>query len=280
MIPIATELEVDVNALKSNFFQKLWDEDAEFFKVLPQKENAVLQDVRELHGYTPWAFNLAGPQYAKAWKFLMSTRHFLAPYGLTTAEQCHPDFQVAYEGHECQWNGPSWPYATSMTLIGLANLLNEQEQDYVTARDYVMLLNLYARSQYRKSDNGEYIPWIDENLNPFTGDWISRSMLQQRDQMPKERGRDYNHSSFCDLVITGLIGLRPQVGDTLVVNPLLEDKQWDYFCLDRVYYHGKMITVMYDRTGKKYNKGVGLSIFVDGEKVVSSSVLKKVSCKL
>ena len=77
--PIATELEVDVNALKSNFFQKLWDEDAEFFKVLPQKENAVLQDVRELHGYTPWAFNLAGPQYAKAWKFLMSTRHFLAP---------------------------------------------------------------------------------------------------------------------------------------------------------------------------------------------------------
>ena len=127
--PIATELEVEVSALKSNFFQKLWDEDAEFFKVLPQKENAVLQDVRELHGYTPWAFNLAGPQYAKAWKFLMSTRHFLAPYGLTTAEQCHPDFQVAYEGHECQWNGPSWPYATSMTLIGLANLLNEQQQD-------------------------------------------------------------------------------------------------------------------------------------------------------
>ena len=277
---IATKLKMELNALKKNFFQKLWDDNANFFKVLPQEENAVLQNVRELHGYTPWAFNLAESQYAEAWKFLMNTRHFLAPYGLTTAEQCHPDFQIAYEGHECQWNGPSWPYATSMTLIGLANLLNTQQQDYITSRDYVMLLNLYARSQYRILDNGICIPWIDENLNPFTGDWISRSMLQQRKQIPQERGRDYNHSSFCDLVITGLIGLRPQVKDTLVVNPLLEDKQWDYFCLDKVYYHGKMITIMYDRTGKKYNKGVGLSIFVNGEKVLSSSVLKKVSYKL
>ncbi|MFQ6929240.1 MAG: MGH1-like glycoside hydrolase domain-containing protein [Parabacteroides merdae] len=32
-------------------------------------------------------------------------------------------FKVAYEGHECQWNGPSWPYATSMTLVGLANFV-------------------------------------------------------------------------------------------------------------------------------------------------------------
>ena len=239
---IATKLKMELNALKKNFFQKLWDNNANFFKVLPQEKNAVLQNVRELHGYTPWAFNLAESQYAEAWKFLMNTRHFLAPYGLTTAEQCHPDFQIAYEGHECQWNGPSWPYATSMTLIGLANLLNTQQQDYITSRDYVMLLNLYARSQYRILDNGI--------------------------------------SSFCDLVITGLIGLRPQVKDTLVVNPLLEDKQWDYFCLDKVYYHGKMITIMYDRTGKKYNKGVGLSIFVNGEKVLSSSVLKKVSYKL
>ena len=42
----------------------------------------------------------------------------LAPFGLTTAEQRHPRFAISYQGHECQWNGPSWPYATAVTLTG------------------------------------------------------------------------------------------------------------------------------------------------------------------
>jgi hypothetical protein len=39
----------------------LWDPDAQFFKVLPRREQppaASLADVREQHGYVPWAFNL------------------------------------------------------------------------------------------------------------------------------------------------------------------------------------------------------------------------------
>ena len=97
----------------------------------------------------------------------MNTRHFFAPYGPTTAEQCHPQFKVAYEGHECQWNGPSWPYATSMTLVGLANLLNNQTQSFVDSRDFITLFSIYARSLYKKDANGIPTPWIDENLNPL-----------------------------------------------------------------------------------------------------------------
>jgi len=48
----------------------------------------------------------------------------------------------------------------------------------------------------------------------------------------QERGKDYNHSTFCDLVISGLIGLRPQDGNTVTVNPLVPQEQWDWFCLD------------------------------------------------
>lgn len=153
----------------------------------------------------------------------MNTRHFLAPYGPTTAEQCHPQFKVAYEGHECQWNGPSWPYATSMTLVGLANLLNNQTQSFVDSRDFITLFSIYARSLYKKDANGILTPWIDENLNPFTGDWISRTMLSTRHQKPEERGKDYNHSLFCDLVINGLIGIRPSEEEELDVNPLIPE---------------------------------------------------------
>lgn len=276
----ANAYKAEAKTLKSNLFTKLWDQKAEFLKVLPQEKNAQLKDVRELHGYTPWAFDLVDTKYAVAWKYLMDTNHFMAPYGLTTAEQCHPLFKVVYEGHECQWNGPSWPYATSMTLTGLANLLNNQEQSFICSRDYVTLLSVYARSQYRRNNDGTQTPWIDENLHPFTGDWISRTMLKQRNPSPKERGKDYNHSSFCDLVINGLIGIRPQEGNRLEINPLIPEGYWDYFCLKNVPYHGRTICVLYDRTGKKYNKGVGLSVFVDGKKVISSPSLKKLSCEL
>ena len=72
--------------------------------------------MRELHGFTPWYFNLPDPTIRVAWKQLMDPQGFFAPFGPTTAEQRHPGFKLAYAGHECQWNGPSWPYATAVTL--------------------------------------------------------------------------------------------------------------------------------------------------------------------
>ena len=124
------------------------------------------------------------------------------------------------------------------------------------------------------------IPWIDENLNPYTGDWLSRTMLLQNGSVLRERGRDYNHSSFCDLVITGLIGLRPRKDNILVVNPLITEGMWDYFCLDNILYHGKIISIVYDKTGEKYSKGKGFFIFVDGQRKAFSPVLSKMKVEL
>ena len=76
----------------------------------------------------------------------------------------------------------------------VSELLNDQEQNYISKDDFWTLLKIYTKSQHLTLDNGNVIPWIDENLNPFTGDWISRTML--KNHQPKERGRNYNHSSF------------------------------------------------------------------------------------
>ena len=102
----------------------------------------------------------------------MDSTFFLAPYGPTTVERSSPGFRISYEGHECQWNGPSWPYATSITLTALANLLNNYFQNYISKDDYFQLLKIYAKSQQLRKETGTIVPWIDENLNPFTGDWI------------------------------------------------------------------------------------------------------------
>jgi len=92
----------------------------------------------------------------------------------------------------------------------------------------------------------------------------------------KLRGKDYNHSTYCDLIITGLVGLRPQAGDTVVVNPLLPEDTWDFFCLDGVPYHGRLLTIFWDRTGKRYQKGKGLRVFADGREIAASATLSRI----
>ncbi len=265
--------------LKRLVQEKLWDPQEQFFKVLPRRANAVLADVRELHGYTPWYFNLPDAQYAVAWSQLMDPKGFYAPFGPTSAEQRHAGFRISYEGHECQWNGPSWPFATSVTLVGLANLLNGGEQSAISRKDYVDLLQIYAKSQHRRLEDGRVVPWIDENLNPTNGDWISRTLLKQRGSQIPERGKDYNHSTFCDLIISGLVGLRPRADDTIEVNPLAP-AAWDYFCLDQVRYHGRWIAVVWDNSGDRYRKGSGLRVLADGKEIAVTNALVRVTALL
>ncbi|MDT8389331.1 MAG: glycoside hydrolase family 2 TIM barrel-domain containing protein [Lentisphaeria bacterium] len=283
---LAEEFESKAAEIKNLVQQKLWDHDAGFFKILPE-EGKPLRDVRELNGYTPWYFNLPDPGFEAAWKQLMDAQGFYAPFGPAFAEQRHPEFAISYKGHECQWNGPSYPMATSIVLTALANLLNNYDQDVIRREDYFETLKIYTRCHQRQLDNGAVVPWIDENINPYTGDWIARTRLKtwkngtwSRHKGGRERGKDYNHSTYNDLIITGLVGLRPRPDDVLEINPLLPDNIWDYFCLDRLPYHGRLLTIRWDRTGQRYNMGKGLTVSVDGEGVARSETLSRITASL
>jgi hypothetical protein len=257
---------------------RLWDEAAGFYKTRPRGENQSLVDVRELVGFVPWYFSLPNPGREAAWKQLLDPQGFHAAYGPTTAERRHPRFMFA-NAHECLWNGPSWPFATSQTLTAMANLLNSYRQDYVNKQDYLELLRTYARSQHLKLPNGKVIPFIDENLHPDTGEWIARNLLygmpdaKQTEKGGKDRGRDYNHSTFNDLIITGLVGLRPRMDHRLEINPLVPEGSLEYFCLDHVRYHDRDLTILYDRTGSRYGKGAGLRVYADGREIGSAPAL-------
>ena len=228
--------------LKQLICSELWNGEDAFFEV--QNCSGKMSGVRELGGYTPWYFTEMPSQYHEAWKFLTDKNHFAAEYGYSYADQSHTDFCVSYEGHECQWNGPSWPMATSMTLTALANLLHgDSKQAFVTAADFCRGLQTYTHSQFIVL-NGEKRPWIDENLNPFTGDWISRTMLYNKQDPMKDRGKDYNHSSFCDLIISGLVGLRV-TSEGYWVAPLCRD-YLDWFVLDGVIVKDKSLSIYWD----------------------------------
>lgn len=275
---VAAAYRAKAAEIKKLVQERLWDDEAQFFKVLPRGAGKSLAAARELHGLTPWYFNLPDARYAVAWKQLLDPQGFFAPFGPTTAERRAPGFKLAYSGHECQWNGPSWPFSTAITLTAMANLLNNTSQSVVSKADYLKMLTIYSNSQRRKRDDGTVVPWIDENLNPLTGDWISRTiLLRDPNNRYRERGKDYNHSTFCDLVISGLVGLRPSLDRTVEVSPLLPDGAWDWFCLDGVAYHGHSLTILWDRSGTHYGKGQGFRLLSDGRVIATAPALGRLS---
>lgn len=253
--------EEKASEMKDLIYSKLWNEERAFFET---RRADTLCCAREAIGYIPWYFNLPEKKHENAWLQINDKEGFDSPYGLTTAERRHPEFRTRGVG-KCEWDGAIWPFASSQTLTGLANYLNTESDPVVTKESYFRHMELYVESQYHRGR-----PYIGEYLDEVTGYWLKGD---------QERARYYNHSTFNDLMITGLAGLRPRADRTLEVNPLLPDNEWDWFCLDNVRYHNHIITIIWDRHGDKYHHGKGLTLLVDGKKVGNRPDLGRLVCE-
>ena len=148
----------------------------------------------------------------------------------------------------------------------MANYINNYPEPIVGSNEFFHNMEVYVESQHHRGR-----PYIGEYLDETNGAWLMGD---------RERSRYYNHSTFNDLMITGIIGFRPQADGSIIVNPLVPEGKWDYFCLDNVMYHGKNISVVYDKTGSHYRHGKGLILLVNGKKVAQRDTLGKLEYKL
>ena len=262
---LADEFAAKAAALRDLVQHTLWDEERVFFCSVNEALERI--PVREEIGFIPWYFELpeAGRGYERAWAQIRDERGFKAPFGLTTAERRDPTFRSRGTG-TCEWDGAVWPFATAQTLTALANVLQAYPQDAVNRRDYFDALTTYVACQ-----RYDGLPYIGEYLDETTGAW-----LKGRDP----RSYYYNHSTFADLLITGLVGLRPRADDTIEVNPLLPPGTWPWFCLDGVRYRGHEVAVLWDADGSRYGRGAGLQVLVDGKVAARSAALERITGKL
>lgn len=259
---IAMKYALKADTLKQLVEGKLWNERHQFFETMRTDSSA---NVREAIGYIPWYFNLPDARkHDVAWKEVMDEKGFLAPYGMTTAERRHPEFRTRGVG-KCEWDGAIWPFASAQTLTAMANFMNNYPQTVLTDSVYFRQMELYVESQYHRGR-----PYIGEYLDEVTGYWLKGD---------QERSRYYNHSTFNDLVITGLVGLRPRTDNTVEVNPLIPEGKWNWFCLDNVLYHGHNISIVWDKDGSRYHAGKGLRVYVNGKLVGQSDRLQRLICK-
>jgi hypothetical protein len=239
---------------------------------------------RELVGFVPWAFELPppvatpNPRFAGAWAHVLVPQELAGAYGLRTVEPSYPRYlvQYRYDGAsgkaECQWNGPSWPFQTSQVLTGLANLLDDYQQADIHAADYLRLLRQYTRQHL--VSGGE--PDIQEDYNPDTGKPI----------VGLARSHHYEHSTYVDLILNGLIGIRPRSDETLEIAPLFSAERPEeghpirFFALQNLAYHGHDVGIVFDADGDRYAAGRGLSVFVDGKRQYGPGPLGRVSIPL
>lgn len=282
---VAADYRRRADSLRSAVLAQLWNPALQHFTDRYQRSTQYVTAGdfirgRELVGYLPWFYELppkdnsGAEDYAAAWRHLLSLTELAGPDGLRTVEPTYPRYLTQYRYDqstgqpECQWNGPSWPFQTSQALTALANLLNDYHQSVITRADYLHLLRHYTHQHFLAPGH----PDIQEDYNPDTGTPI----------VGLARSHHYSHSTYVDLIISGLIGVRPRADAVLEINPLLpadatsDEKPIRYFALQNLAYHSHNISVFYDSDGTRYGIGLGLSIFVDGKCVAGPSPLARI----
>lgn len=265
--------------------------------------------VRELLSFMPWYYDtlipLNGPErypttrndYMSMWKELFDNEGgFAAEYGLRTAERRHPCYNYSWDHGDC-WNAPSWPYETSRILTSLANVLNrhaaditaveERDADTTSVHDsdnafkltpghYWDLLVQYAKQHtrtYAVNDTANPIGsgHVFENLHPDLGYWNNRKIMYGRNDPNRDMGDEYNHSTFCDLILSGLFGIRPQPNGIVHINPLVPSFI-SKFVVDHVRIQGENILSLTWNDGSARDQQIsnahphppGLTVYLNG----------------
>ncbi|MET0238329.1 MAG: discoidin domain-containing protein [Sphingobium sp.] len=279
--PMAAEFTARADGLRKRVLADLWSEKVTHFIDRHQSKNDHVSywepiRARELVGYLPWMFDLPpdDPRYAAAWADLLDPASLAGKAGMRTVEASYEYYmrQYRYLGKdpECQWNGPIWPYQTTQVLHAMANLLDHYDaKGPVTRSAYMRQLRQYTALHFQ----GDKLD-LEEDYHPETGAPI----------VGLDRSHHYFHSGYNDLILTGMVGIRPRADDVLEVNPLLPDpgdpQALAWFRVQDIPYHGHSIAVAWDADGSHYKRGRGLSIEVDGQEVARRATLGRLTVPL
>ncbi|NUM55025.1 MAG: hypothetical protein HUU46_15365 [Candidatus Hydrogenedentes bacterium] len=240
----------------------MWDGASSFFySVEPVTGEKAM--VKEVIGVYPFYFSMfdadAGKPYLAAWNSILDPEEFWTAWPVASAtKKCRAYSQdVNFNGKRvggCMWNGPTWPHANSIVLSAMAAALREFPESPLSADRMYELFKSFTMAQFKDKDTN--YPWTGEYYNGNTAEW-------RTDQ------RDYNHSTYIDILIADIAGLRPRNDDVLEVHPLIS-AQMPPFVIDGIRYRDHDISMLWlpNESGETQPDNLkGFRIYVDGKLV-------------
>ncbi|HET6755653.1 MAG TPA: PKD domain-containing protein, partial [Jiangellaceae bacterium] len=145
--------------------------------------------------------------------------------------------------------------------------IRDYPSQYVTPGMYRALLEWLTWVQYVGGNN--QLP----NNNEFFFNWNPDTQTFGRS------GIDHNIlGAYNFMIIDDIAGVRPRLDDVLELWPI--DVGWDYFTVNNLNYHGKDLTVVWDRPGVDHYGGAvpdGFSAYLDGQRLFTLDDLAHVT---
>lgn len=237
----AAEFETIAAEVRAACLDKMWFPDEHWFYALEESSDLPALCM-EIVGLYPFAFGLPpdGGEYAESLRYLFDEAYFWNPYPAATVAKSCPVYTPAQQEWPgpggrttgCMWNGPTWPHANSLVANAIANALRDYATNrHATPERYWDFFERWTRLHFESGELDR--PNIQEYYHGETGvGWGCD---------------DYFHSTWCDLVIRHVAGLRPSAGERLVLDPI--PGPLTHFRLDRLRYHGRELTVEWNGDG-------------------------------
>ena len=251
------EFEEMATAIQNAVLTKMWREEDHFFYDL-REEDDVVAEVREVVGFYPFAFDLPPAnerEYLAIFDYLTDEAEFWTNHPVATISQQSRFFSQTVPGGCCHWNGPSWPFSTSVVLEALANAAKRYDDPGLAGTFSTLLREFTAQMHDDETspDHPEGNPEVSESMNGASGQW-------------KSTVENYFHSKYIDLVVRHVGGLTPRSDDILELSPI--DIGLTYFAFVGLRYHGHDLDIVWDAPDAEdhFDDGFeGLAVYADGE---------------
>jgi hypothetical protein len=227
--------------------------------------------IRELHGFFPFTTLLAPdePRYVAALSKLVDPEEFWARFPPVITSLQH------YRSWTWEMDGLSRniaPHPISMGARTIIQALKHYHQDSITPEHFMDLMTAYYGLVYPNVN--PFDPFWRPNVHEYYSKWEPHQVAEH----PKASDISHDfHSMYNALIVEGAIGLTPRGDDKIELQPAA--LHWKYFLLDRLRYHGKDLTIMWDLPdGQVRYSGYpeGFSLYVDGKRAFTRDHLSHV----
>lgn len=257
-LPLVTEFDEVAARIRRAATQQLWDDQTQFF--YPQRAGDHMRaPIRELHGFFPFTTLMAPdePRYVAALQKLVDPDEFWARFPPVITSQYY------YRQWTWEMDGLSRniaPHPISMGARTLLQVLKHYHQNIITPDHFMDLMARYNALVYPRVN--PFDPLWRPNVHEYYSKW---EPYQASDHpKPSDISHDF-HSMFCSLIVEGVVGLTPRADNKIELQPAAT--QWQYFLLDRLRYHGKDLTIVWDQPDgqpRYAGYGEGFSLYIDG----------------